>query len=185
MEPNRKPDIHGLIARDVWAWVRDFIAVPNQFYDGRFSPCPFARQALSADTVDIVVWGSGGTREFIRHHAFGLVGDGKLTTRIMVLPPRTRPGAGLRDYVDELNRELIPGNVFLNPGIARGTRSRYPGSPDEPYSIVVANDLDAVLRGSEALHRTGYYDRWPAAHYEFVVQRRARLAALHSRKPGE
>jgi hypothetical protein len=182
MEAER--DFHDEIASDIWGWIHEFITVPNAFYQGKFAPCPFARQALSGQTVDVAVWRSGGVRQFIRRHAFGMLEERKLTTRVMVLPPRPAPAFSLQKFVDDLNRNLIPENVFLNPGLAKGTRSRYPQSPHGPYSIVVANDLGAVLRGSEALHRTEYYDRWPEAQYEFVVRRRAGLAARFSRRPG-
>jgi hypothetical protein len=182
MEADRACDVHDEIALDIWGWIREFIVVPNAFYHGKFAPCPFARQALSGHTVDVAVWRSGGVRQFIHRQAFGMLEARNLTTRVMVMPPR--PDFCLQKFVDRLNRDLIPENVFLNPGIAKGTRSRYRDSPHEPYSIVIANDLGAVLRGSDALHRTEYYDRWPTAQYEFVVRRRAELAARFSRGPG-
>ena len=84
---------------------------------------------------------------------------------------------GHQRYVDTLNAELIPDNVFLNPGVTKTMKSRYPDSSDNsPYFIVVANRLDAVLSGSEALLRTDYYKDWPREQYEVVVKRRERLA---------
>jgi hypothetical protein len=84
---------------------------------------------------------------------------------------------GLNDYVEELNRELVASNVFLNTGVAKTSHSRYPGSNhNDPYCIVIANSLDAVLAGAKSLAKTDYYKNWPVAHYEHVVQRRARFA---------
>lgn len=91
---------------------------------------------------------------------------------------------GLSDFVERLNTELVPGNVFLNTGVAKTTTSRYPGSGAQPYFIVVANSLDAVLKGSESLQRTDYYADWPRSHFEIVVQRRERLATRFGTKAG-
>ncbi len=100
-----------------------------------------------------------------------------LTTRVMAFPPKTRYLWGINDYVEELNRELIASNVFLNPGVAKTTQSRFPGTASrDPYFIVIANSLGAVLAGAKSLAKTDYYKDWPAAHYAHVVERRERMA---------
>lgn len=77
---------------------------------------------------------------------------------------------------------LADGNVvgFFNGRMEFGPRktsvSRYAGSEGKPYFTVVANSLDAVLKGSESLQRTDYYEDWPKTHFEIVVQRRERMA---------
>jgi hypothetical protein len=78
--------------------------------------------------------------------------------------------------------ELIPDNVFLNTGIAKTTISRYPGSGENPYFIVVANSLAAVLDGAKSLAKSDYYKDWPEEHYKIVVERRARLAERYGQK---
>ena len=101
----------------------------------------------------------------------------QLTTRVLAFPPRVQFTFGINDFVENLNAELIGDNVFLNTGIARSSVSKYPGSNGkDPYFIVVANSLDAVLDGCETLKKTDYYKDWPAAHYAIVVERRAKLA---------
>jgi hypothetical protein len=85
--------------------------------------------------------------------------------------------------VESLNAEMISSNVFLNTGVAKTTKSRYPGSPSkEPYFIVIANSLDAVMSGADSLMKTDYYKNWPAAHYVHVVERRARMAKQFGNK---
>jgi hypothetical protein len=165
------------IEEDIWTWIRDFVTAANEFYHYKFPPCPFARQAVASKTVDVQVWQSGDVREFIREHAIRMRESPSLTTRVMVFSPKTRFQWGINDYVDEVNAELIASNVFLNTGVARTTKSRYPASnSNEPYFIVIANSLDAVLSGAESLTKTDYYKNWPAAHYAHVVERRARMA---------
>lgn len=164
------------IEADIWAWMREFVAVKNEFYGARFPPCPFAQRALMTQTVDVAAWGGTDFRAFIRNQAIGMQANSRLTTRVMAFPPRTRAAWGLTDFVESLNAELIPGNLFLNTGIAKTTVSRYAGSLERPYFIVVANSLQAVLKGAEALKQTGYYDDWPEAQIGIVVERRERLA---------
>jgi hypothetical protein len=169
------------IEADIWSWMREFVTVRNAFYSEKFAPCPFAQRAVTTGTVDVAVWRSGDVREFVGAQAMSMRDAPELTTRVMTFPPRIQLAWGFNDFVDALNAELIPDNVFLNPGVAKNTMSRYPGSAGQPYFIVVANSLDAVLQGSELLQRTDYYDQWPASHFEFVVMRRSRLARCYAR----
>lgn len=173
------------IEADVWTWMREFVSVKNEFYNAKFPPCPFAQKALLQQTVDVTVWQSGDVREFIRTSAEGMRAAPKLTTRVMAFPPRVQFAWGVSDFVESLNRELIADNIFLNTGVTKSTVSRYPGSQGNPYFIVVANSLEAVLQGSESLQRTDYYADWPKTHYEIVVERRAKMAARYGAKGEE
>jgi hypothetical protein len=165
------------IEADIWDWIDDFITAKSEFYNNKFAPCPFARAAVEAKTVDVMVYQSGDVRQFIRDCAVGMRDNPKLTTRVMAFPPKIQHHWGLGEYVEDLNLELVPTNIFLNCGLAQTTRSRYPGSrPNEPYSIIIANSLAAVLAGCESLKKTDFYKNWPAKHYALVVERRARLA---------
>jgi hypothetical protein len=170
------------IEADVWAWMREFVAVKNDFYGQKFPPCPYAQKALLQETVDVAVWRSGEVRHFIRERAENMRDTPALTTRVMAFPPRIQLAWGVSEFVEALNRELIVDNVFLNTGIAKTTVSRYPGSNGNPYFIVVANSLEAVLKGSEALLRTDYYTDWPKKHFEIVVERRARMAKRYGKQ---
>jgi len=174
-------ELHEEIENDMWTWLHEFVSVSNEFYDFAYPPCPFARAALLGERVDVAVWQSGDVREFIRERSIEMGERPDLGTRTMVFPPRTQFAWGITDYVEALNAELIPDNVFLNTGVAKTTASRYPGSND-PYFMVVANSLDAVLRGSDALQKAAYYKDWPATHYEIVVERRTRMAERYGRE---
>jgi hypothetical protein len=153
--------------------------VKSDFYKGKFAPCPYAQSALSAKSVDVVAWESGDFKSFIRAQAEQMRGMPDLTTRVVGLPPRAQSAWGVSTYVESLNAEFIPDNVFLNQGIAKSTVSRYPGSSGRPYFIVIANSLGAVLKGADALKRTDFYENWPAGHFELVVERRERMAARY------
>lgn len=170
---------HDAIVADLWRWIREFVVVKSEFYKGKFAPCPYAQSALAANSADVVAWQAGDFRTFIRAHAEQMRGMSELTTRVIGLPPRAQNAWGISEFVESLNAEFIPDNVFLNQGIAKSTVSRYPGSEGRPYFIVVANSLGAVLKGAEALRRTDFYDNWPPTHFELVVQRRERMAARY------
>jgi hypothetical protein len=170
------------IVEDLWRWIREFVTVPNEFYNFKFAPCPYASAAVTGKTVDVVAWEAGDARAFIREKSIAMRDAPNLTTRVMGFPPRTQFAWGISEYVEELNTELIPDNVFLNTGIAKTTKSRYPGSGDNPYFIVVANSLGAVLDGAESLAKSDYYKDWPKEHYEIVVERRARMAKRYGKK---
>lgn len=174
--------IYEAINRDIWNWFDEFVTVPNEFYQNKFPPCPYARAALMRETVDVAVWESGDVRLFIRANATGMRDSPTLTTRVMAFPPRTQYAWGISEFVETLNAEMIPDNIFLNTGIAKTSVSRYPGSAGNPYFIVVANSLDAVLKGARSLAKSDYYKDWPASHYEIVVERREKLAQRYQRK---
>lgn len=173
-------DLHQAVEQDLWTWLREFVTVSNDFYDFKYAPCPFAKAALLSESVDVVVWRSGDVRECIRDAAVDMRDNSDLTTRVIAFPPRTQMAWGITDFVEMLNAELIPDNLFLNTGVAKTTTSRYTGS-DDPYFIVVVNSLDAVLKGTAALQKSPYYDNWPKEHYAIVVERRARLAERYGR----
>jgi hypothetical protein len=166
-------DIH----QDIWTWLNTFVSVKNSVYDGKFAPCPFARAAIVTDKVDVKVYAGGDVRRFIRDNAIDLRDNGELSTRVMAFPPRIQGQWGIDEFIETVNAELIKDDVFLNPGVTKTLKSRYPGSAENaPYYIVVANRLDAVLSGSEALKKTAYYKNWPRDQYQLVVERRDRLA---------
>jgi hypothetical protein len=175
--------IYKVVEQDIWTWINDFVTAPNEFYNFKFPPCPYARQAVLSKKVDVQVWQSGDVRQFIKDNAISMRDSPLLTTRVMALPPKIRFQWGINDYVEQLNAELVSSNVFLNTGVTRTMISRYPGSPsEEPYFIVIANSLEAVLSGAESLAKTDYYKNWPAAHYAHVVERRARMARQYGGK---
>jgi hypothetical protein len=170
------------VVADLWKWIHEFVTAPNEFYNFKFAPCPYAKMAVKGNTADVVAWESGDVKTFIREQAIGVRENKKLTTRVMGFPPRTQHAWGISEYVEGLNAEMIKDNIFLNTGIAKTTVSRYPESGDNPYFIVVANSLAAVLDGAESLAKSEYYKDWPREHYEIVVERRARMAKKFGKK---
>lgn len=181
MKPHA-PTLHDEIIQDIWTWIRSFVAVRNEFYGGRFPPCPYAQSALSAMSVDVSAWETGDVRSLIRQKSLEMRDAPHLTTRVIAFPPRTQLAFGISEYLETLNAELIPDNIFLNAGISKTIKSRYPGSNNAPYFIVIANSLDAVIKGAALLQRTEYYKDWPRSHFELVVERRVRMASRYGKR---
>lgn len=180
--PATPESLEQIVVADIWKWINGFVTVPNEFYNFRFPPCPYAKQAVLSKTVDVKAWLTGDVRAFIKDSSVGMRDDPKLTTRVMAFPPRIQFMWGINDFVESVNIELLADGLFLNTGVAKTSVSRYPGSKKDPYFIVVANSVDPVLAGAEALARTDYYKDWPASHYAIVVERRARMAKQFGKK---
>jgi hypothetical protein len=171
------PCLVDAINADVWRWLDEFVTAKNDFYNRKFAPCPYARAAINAGQVGVAVWTAGDVTEFIRLRSIELRDTPAMSTLVMAFPPRVQFRWGMTDFVETLNSELIADDIFLNTGSTKTMASRYPGSTrDAPYFIAVANRLDAVLAGSQALQRTQYYRDWPAEQLDLVVVRRARMA---------
>jgi hypothetical protein len=171
-----------VISQDIWKWLMEFVTVKNEFYHKKFAPCPYARSAILQKQVDVKVHMKGDIRAFIREKSLELRDTPELSTRVISFPPRIQYQWGISEYVETLNAELIADGVFLNTGTTKTMSSRYPGSNGkDPYFIVVANRLDAVLQGSDALQRTGFYKDWPKDQYELVVERRDRMAKRYGK----
>ena len=47
--------IHEEIEQDLWTWIREFVMVPNEFYNYKFAPCPYASKAVASKAVDVAV----------------------------------------------------------------------------------------------------------------------------------
>ena len=175
-----------MVFDDLWRWLNEFVTVDNEFYNFKFAPCPYAKPAIANGKVDVTVYLSGDVRTYIRERTIEMRDNPKLSTRVMAFPLRIQWQWGISEFVEALNKEQIPNNVFLNTGVTKTMKSRYPGSADnEPYFIVVANRLDAVLSGAESLERTDYYKNWPKEQYKLVVERRARMAQLYGQKKSD
>jgi hypothetical protein len=180
------PPVECIVSQDMWTWLKTFVTVKNEFYNNKFAPCPYALAAILDEQVDVKVYVTGSVRAYIRDMSFQLRDTPKLSTRVIAFPPRIQWEWGISEYVETLNAELIGDGVFLNTGITKTMNSRYPGSAsNDPYFIVVANRLDAVLSGSKALQRTAYYKNWPRAQYDLVVERRDRMAKRYSKQKME
>ena len=154
--------LEDLVHADIWNWLTSFVSARNSFYNGKFAPCPYARTAILQAQVDVAVYSRGNAFDYIRERSLELRDTARLSTRVMAFAPRFQ----------------------WRWGMTKTMPSRHPGAEAAPYFIVVANRLDAVLAGADALKRTAFYRDWPPEQFELVVQRRERMARQYGRRGG-
>src|SRR5690349_16821594 len=93
------------VEKDIWDWIHNFVTAPNEFYNFKFAPCPYAKQAVLSKKVDVQVWQSGDVRKFIKDNSIEMRDSAVLTTRVMAFPPKVQFQWGINDYVEKLNME--------------------------------------------------------------------------------
>jgi len=168
------------IVQDIWNWITEFVETNHEFYNYKFPPCPYARSARLAGTVDVQAWPRGSINQFIQQQARDLVADPKLQIRVLVFPAWVRWHWLLHRWIERYNQQLIPQDYYAQYGLANGTESQYPGwFQGRPYFIVIINQLSDVLSAHSALVNTDYYSSWTAAHYHSVVERRQQAHDKH------
>jgi hypothetical protein len=164
------------IIDDIWNWITGYIEVNHKFYDYKFPPCPYAKSARLKGLVDIVAHESGNALSFIEKNIDDLVSNNKYNVRVLVFAPRYKYRYGLKKFVNDLNKKIIPKNFYAQYGIALKTSSKYLGFLNKgPYLVIIVNKLSDVLDGHQALLNTDYYKPWAKHHYDAVVTRRQEM----------
>ncbi len=158
------------IEQDIWTWLTDYIEVEHKFYDYKFPVCPYARAARIKGTVSVKVYQSGSIKEFVKSTVAETIADPKHNICIIIMPPRARWTLGLRTMIDNLNKEIMGQDYFIQIGNAVNTNSLYPGLFNKGnYFAVFLNQLTPVLEGYKYLLTTDYYSYWSKKHYKDVV----------------
>jgi len=169
-------DIKTLVENDIWAWIKDYIEVPNKFYDYKFPVCPYAKAARLKGVVTVKAWTEGNVKKFITEGVRELVADPNHEIVVLVMPPRVKWYWGIKRLVKNLNKEIISQDYFAQHGVAVKTKSLYPGVFNSgKYFVVLVNRLGPVLEAHESLLKTDYYKSWSKKHYNAVVTRRQDL----------
>jgi len=152
-----------LIENDIWKWITDYIEASHEFYDNKFSLCPFARKSRLSGNVAVFAWQTGSYRAFIEQRILETS-----TVKVLVFPPSFRYNWFARYYVKNLNKKLVSKDMYAQCGNAVSTDSRYYGLGGN-YSIVIINKLSDILSGHQSLIGTDYYKNWTTRHYYNIV----------------
>jgi hypothetical protein len=163
------------IESDIWDWIKNYLEVDHEFYDYKFSPCPYARGARLKNQIDVVAWEGGSLIDFISFQSNKLIEEKKFNVCVMVFPTRVKYFFWLTWAINRLNRNIISKDFYAQYGIALKTKSKYFDFVMGPYFIVIVNRLSDVLSGFRSLSNTGYYKPWEKHHYDAVVTRRQHL----------
>jgi hypothetical protein len=183
MFTNDYSNIADQVKQDILNWTINWVETPNEFYDNKFSVCPYAKKARLAGETNICVYTSGSFRNFINHTLETLVANKSHRQMLLVLPPRAKYYPGIQKFIVNQNKKLVPNDYFALGGQAIATQSRYPGLFNSgPYFIIGINTLSVVLPAVESLKAAGYYDRWSKQHYKDIVIRRQQLYEQYSKK---
>jgi hypothetical protein len=158
-----------LIEKDIWDWIENYIEVSHEFYNDKFSPCPFARKARLGGDLSVTAWQTGSYQKFIEEQL-----QKTPTVKVMVFPPNFRYAWLTRYYIRNLNKKIVSQDRYIQCGNAVDTESRYPGLKGN-YSIVIINKLSDIISGHQALKSTNYYNNWSKKHYHNVVEVRQQI----------
>jgi hypothetical protein len=164
------------IETDIKNWLINYVEANHEFYDYKFPPCPYARDARINAKVDICAWDHENLKSFITSQTQDLMNDKKFTVKIMVFPSKMRWYFHIHYFIKKLNKTLIPQDFYAQIGRAVDTKSKYNEFlKNKPYFIIIVNKLSDVLAAQHALSKTQYYSSWSPGHYNDVVVRRQKL----------
>lgn len=163
------------IELDIWQWITVFVEQNHKFYDYKFPPCPYARQARLKGLVDVHAY-SGNPFKFTTDQIDDLIEHKKFNVRVLAFPYWMRWNYLLRWQITRRNRRLVKDDYYAQFGAATTTRSQYPGPfKNKPYFIVIINKVSDVIQAQAALERTDYYKNWTPEHYHNVVVKRNKV----------
>lgn len=160
------------VRADILGWITDFVEVNHKFYDYRFPPCPYARQARLKGLVDVHAY-EHSAWQFVQDQISDLVQHQRYNVRVLAFPYWMRWNYLLRWRISRLNHSLVQSDYYAQFGAAITTKSAYPGLfKNKPYFIVIINKVSDVITAQAALERTDYYKNWTQQHYHSVVTKR-------------
>ncbi len=163
------------VCTDINAWITNFVEVNHRFYDYKFPPCPYARQARLRGLVDVHAYEHSPV-QFVLDQVADLVAHQQYNVRVLAFPYWMRWNYWLRWRIDQLNRSLVKSDYYAQYGAAVSTHSCYPGPfKNKPYFIVIINKVSDVMQAQASLERTDYYRNWTDQHYHNVVTQRDRI----------
>lgn len=163
------------VKQDIWSWIENFVEQNHKFYDYKFPPCPYARQARLKGLVDVHAY-QDHAWQFTRDQIQDLVEHREYNVRVLAFPYWQRWNYLLRWRIARLNRTLVKDDYYAQFGAAVTTHSRYPGLfLGRPYFVVIINKVSDVVQAQAALARTDYYKNWTEEHYHNVVVKRDRI----------
>lgn len=154
------------IIKDLNKWILEFVSVPNKSLNN-WPPCPFARQTLLSNLVDINFHKNEALDLFLLSNLYKL---SKFDVIIYCLDPDIVSYNELSTTVETLNEKLKTFDYVL--------------LEDHPYHIenlngiimnfgkctlVLAQKLSKLNNASNELKNKGYYKNWSDANLENIV----------------
>jgi hypothetical protein len=159
------------IKKDIEKWTLDFVEETHPVTG--YPICPYAKKARMDNQTKIEVHTKGRLIEFLENLVDKNYPSDTIT--IVAAKPRYLYHPTLDKQILELNKRIIPKNLFIQGGIAKHTKSKFKTLIQGSYYFCVINKLYPVLKGADALTKTNYYATWSDEHFKRVVDNRNKL----------
>lgn len=148
-------------------WINNFVGKPNKLLKN-WPPCPFARQALFSNLVEIFF--NDNDRDIDSFITSNLYRLSTLEVLIFCIDPKKIDPVRLSEKIDILNQLLKKYDYVLledhpdQPEILNGVSMNF-----GKCALVLAQKLSKLNDASEELRKIGYYDHWPKENLDYVV----------------
>lgn len=157
------------IKQEISNWVKDYLDVPNEYYNG-LKPCPFAHKAWFGDKTKTIL---GDKQTVLENVAFF---DRSKDLTIVVYDPDKEED--MDDWCESLNKVigftdlfLIVFNPYDDPDDPRLHEDAYKTVVDYPYGAVFIQSLSELKKASSLLDRQGYYKNLSDRFKAYVEKR--------------
>ena len=155
------------VTEDVKAWIAEFVTKPNPLLQN-LPPCPYAKQAILEDKVQIVVPTEGTVSYAIQHALTNF--DHNMDLVMLVFDAHHYDADMFADVVAKANDTIDKNFVLLDdhPGNEENINGVKMNNGD--YAIVFVQKTDKLDEGHRYLsEHTDYYDVWSQENLDDVV----------------
>ena len=159
-----------LIAQEIRDWSERILEVPSDTFGG-LPPCPYARQAWLRENVMVHVTQDIDSIVEVKA-CFPPTSD--LMHVIALVDYEDMTPEQFNEWIDEQNKAHFGVWIMgFHPDAEEDPLTpEYEGLGADDYAIIVMQSLDHLVTASDALRRTGYYNRFPAADMAYINNRK-------------
>ncbi len=155
------------VTEDVKAWIAEFVTKPNPLLQN-LPPCPYAKQAVLEDKVQIVVPTEGTVSYAIQHALTNF--DHNMDLVMLVFDPQVMDPETFEACVWQWNQTVDPQFVLLDDHPDNEENINGVTMNNGKYAIVFIQKSDKLDEASTFLEtRTKYYKVWSQENLDDVV----------------
>tara|TARA_Y100000004_G_scaffold168576_1_gene202032 strand:+ start:439 stop:942 length:504 start_codon:yes stop_codon:yes gene_type:complete len=157
------------IKQEISNWVKDYLDVPNEYYNG-LKPCPFAHKAWFGDKTKTIL---GDKQTVLENVTFF---DRSKDLAIIVYDPKIEKD--MDKWAESLNKAIEFTDLYLivfnpedEPDDPRLHEEAYESVVDYAYGAVFIQPLSELKKASNLLNRQGYYKNLSTQFMSYVNKR--------------
>jgi len=155
------------VIQDVKHWITEFVTKPNPLLN-KLPPCPYAKQAMLEDKVQIVVPTEGTVSYAIQHALTNF--DHNMDLVMLVFDPKVMDPETFEACVWRWNQTVDPQFVLLDDHPDNEENINGVAMNNGKYAIVFIQKSDKLDEASKFLEtKTKYYDVWSQENLDDVV----------------